>query len=550
MTDDRAILLASLTIYNGSIRTVQACNENFTEMLGFSESKIKHVPLADKLVLSEESSFLNIDDLFQSAMDSCGGAFTSAKIFNNFHYAVSVKLHCIHEENDIFTLYFSVLENKSIDPISKLPNGWALTSRVNYLINHQKLSLKNIILIILESDNFSTINYRYDYAIGDQYLVLLGMRLQNIMKELGFVIRFANAKYAILIEDYEQLPQDVLYKRIELICQNLCTALEKPIWISDQLQITKSFSIGVSSPGLDYNCYHSMDIAAETEKEKAKKYSINKYFIASPEPADELLTRKLIIEALPEAIIKHQIEVHYQPQYDIKSRELIGLEALSRWNDESLGTIPPNIFVAITEDIGLHFEFDLWVFEKVCTQVVIWQYQQIKIPRVAINVSFKTMEMTTFIDRIKYILKKTGCPTLFIELEVTETSSINNIKMLTDNMLKVKVLGMHIAVDDFGTGYSSLSLVRTFHSSLDKLKLDRSLVEKVCQTELDRNFIRHIIELGKILNLNVLAEGVETQEQLDYLIELGCDYAQGYYFSKVLPSECISRLIENNNLAC
>ena len=122
--------------------------------------------------------------------------------------------------------------------------------------------------------------------------------------------------------------------------------------------------------------------------------------------------------------------------------------------------------------------------------------------------------------------------------------------MLTDNMLKVKVLGMHIAVDDFGTGYSSLSLVRTFHSSLDKLKLDRSLVEKVCQTELDRNFIRHIIELGKILNLNVLAEGVETQEQLDYLIELGCDYAQGYYFSKVLPSECISRLIENNNLAC
>ena len=547
MTDKTNTLLAFLTIYNGSIPTVKACNDNFTEMLGFSESQIKHVPLADKLVLCEESSFLHLDDLFRSAMTTSGGVFTSAKMFNSFHYAVSVKLHCVHEENDLFTLYLSVSENKSVDPISTLPNGWALTSRVNYLINQQKMSLKNVILIILEADNFSTINYRYDYAIGDQYLILLGERLQNIMKGFGFVIRFSNAKFAILIEDYEQLPEDILYKRIELICQNLCSTLAEPIWISEQLPITKSFSIGVSSPGYDYNCYHSMDIAAETEKEKAKKYSINKYFIASAEPAEELLTRKLIIEALPEAIIKHQIQVHYQPQYDMKSRELTGLEALSRWNDENLGFIPPNIFVAITEDIGLHFEFDLWVFEKVCTQLMDWQYQEIQVPRVAINISFKTMEMTTFIERIKYILNKTGCPTHFIELEVTETSSINNTKMLVDNMLKVKELGMHIAVDDFGTGYSSLSLVRTFHLSLDKLKLDRSLVDKVCHTELDRNFIKHIIELGKILNLSVLAEGVETQEQLDLLMELGCDYAQGYYFSKALPSDDIARLIENNH---
>ncbi|WP_298941752.1 GGDEF domain-containing phosphodiesterase [uncultured Psychromonas sp.] len=539
MTDKTKALLASLTIYNGNILTVKGCNASFTEMLGFSESQIKHVPLADKLVLCDESSFLNLDDLFNMAMNTPDGVFTSAKMFNNLHYAVSVKLHCVHEENETFKLYFSVLENKSLDPISKLPNGWALSSRINYLLSNEKLTLKNMILIILEADNFSTINYRYDYDIGDQYLVLLGKRLQGMVKGFGFVIRFSNAKYAILIEDYESLPHNILYNRIELICQNLCLELAKPIAISDELQITKSFSIGVTSPGYHYNCYHAMEIAAETEKEKSKKYSINKFFIASSEPAAELLTRKLIIEALPEAIMKNQIEVHYQPQFDMKTRELIGLEALSRWNDDTLGCVPPNIFVGITEDIGLHFEFDLWVFEKVCTQVIAWQHQNIHVPRVAINISFKTMEMTTFIDRIKYILKKTACPTHFIELEVTETSSINNITMLADNMSQVKDLGIHIAIDDFGTGYSSLSLVRTFHLSLDKLKLDRSLVDKVCHTKLDRNFIGHIIELGKILNLTVLAEGVETKEQLDALIELGCDYAQGYYFSKALSCDDI-----------
>lgn len=546
MTDNSKTLLACLTIYSGSIRTVKACNDVFTETLGFSESQIMHVPLAEKLILNDESAFLTLDHLFKSALSTNGGVFTSAKMFNNLHYAVSVKLHCVYEDNNIFNLYFSISENKSIDPISKLPNGWALSSRINYLINNQKLSLKHMVLVILESDNFSTINYRYDYGIGDQYLVLLGKILQNTVKGFGFVIRFSNAKYAVLIEDYEKLSQDILYKRIELICQNLCLSLAKPISISNDLQITKSFSIGVSSPGYDYSCYHSMEIAAETEKSKAKKYSINKYFIASSDPAEELLTRKLIIEALPEAIIKNQIEVYYQPQYDMKSRALIGLEALSRWSEPHLGFILPNIFVPITEDIGLHFEFDLWLFEKVCTQIITWQQQQLQIPRVAINISFKTMEMTTFTDRIKYILKKTGCSTHFIELEVTETSSINNTKMLSENMLEVKRLGMHIAVDDFGTGYSSLSLVRTFHSSLDKLKLDRSLVDKICHTELDRNFIRHIIELGKILNLRVLAEGVETQEQLDLLIELGCDYAQGYHFSKALPSDYITQLIQEN----
>jgi EAL domain-containing protein (putative c-di-GMP-specific phosphodiesterase class I) len=323
--------------------------------------------------------------------------------------------------------------------------------------------------------------------------------------------------------------------------------LTKPITVSETLEITKSFSIGVSSPGFEYDCFHSMDIAAETEKQKSKKYSINKYYIATSDPTRELLTKKLIIDALPQAISQHKIQVYYQPQYDIITHKLIGFEALSRWYDETLGNITPDVFVTITEEIGLHFEFDLWVFEKVCRQIVEWQKKAMLVPRIAINISFKTMEMSSFIERIKVIVDKTGCPTNLLELEVTETSSITNATMLSANMLQIKSLGMYIAIDDFGTGYSSLSLIRSFSLSIDKLKLDRSLIDKVCHTQLDRNFVKHIIELGKILNVAVLAEGVETQQQLDLLTELGCDYVQGYYFSKALPNEEIVPLIQKTS---
>ncbi|WP_409439672.1 putative bifunctional diguanylate cyclase/phosphodiesterase [Psychromonas sp. GE-S-Ul-11] len=546
MIDNSKTLLAALTVYRGSINLVTACNDAFTELSGLTSSVIRNSNLADKLILDKNDHNGNLDTLFDDAMHSEEGIVTNAKIFNQFHYTVGAKLHCVYEGCDIFSLYFSASENKSVDPITRLPNGWALISRINYLLENSRIALKNMVLLILEADNFSAINFRYDYVVGDQFLSLLGQRLQSLVKSFGFVIRFSNAKYAILIEDHENLPELILKRRIELICQNLCFELAKPIVISDELAINKSFSIGVSAPGYEYHSYHAMQIAAETVKQKAKKYSINNYFIATPEPTEDYLRHKLIIEALPKAMSRGVIDIHYQPQYDMKTQTLVGLEALSRWTDQSLGVIRPDIFISIIEEIGLHFEFDLWVFEKVCKQLTLWQRQNIHAPRVAINVSFKTMEMSTFIERIKQILVATGCPTHFLELEVTETASINNTKMLSDNMLQVKALGMHIAVDDFGTGYSSLSLIRTFHNSIDKLKLDRSLVDKVCHTELDKNFIKHIIELGRILDVRVLAEGVETVQQLELLVELNCDYAQGYYFSKALPLTEVIDLIKHD----
>jgi len=542
MTDNTKSLLASLTVEEGVIIN---CNEVFTELFGFTLSEIENLCIEDKLRLDEQSVYSNLNDLFVSSITAEGGIFASAAFFNNLHYAVSVKLHCIYEKHQTFKIYFLILCDKSKDPISGLPNGWALTSRVDFLINNRNFLLKNMTLIVVEADNFSSINFRYNYIVGDQFLVKLGDRLKDIMSGSGFVVRFSNAKFAILLEDHDELSLPSLNLYIKKICERLCLSLSIPISISEKIEISKSFSIGVSSPGFAYDCYHSMQIAAETEKQKAQKYSTNKYYIAPVKAKGDFLTQKLIIDALPQAIASNQIQVHYQPQYNLNDNTLVGLEALSRWHDPILGHIPPNIFVAIAEDIGLHFEFDLWVFENVCLQLIEWQKQNILIPRVAINMSLKTMEKSSFVERIIVILKDTECPTHLIELEVTETGSINNSDMLKNNMLEVKKLGMHIAVDDFGTGYSSLSMIRNFYLSLDKLKLDRSLIDKVCLSELDKNFTKQIIELGKLLKLSVLAEGVETKQQLDLLTELGCDSAQGYYFSKALSSIDIIKLMQS-----
>lgn len=256
---------------------------------------------------------------------------------------------------------------------------------------------------------------------------------------------------------------------------------------------------------------------------------------------------KLIIDEFPAAIENSLIKIHYQPQYELTNNKLVGFEALSRWIHQDLGYIAPDVFVRIAEDIGLHFEFDLWVFSQVCKQLVQWREMDVYSPRVAINISFKTLEMTNFVTRLQAIIAKTGCPKHLLEIEVTETASITNMLTLIDNVRAVKDLGLHIAIDDFGTGYSSLSLVRTLRSSLDTLKIDRSLIADICDSKLDREFARKVIGLGEVLEVKVLAEGVETLAQRDLLQALGCDYAQGYYFDKALSDIEAKKLIINQN---
>ncbi|MEJ2763387.1 bifunctional diguanylate cyclase/phosphodiesterase [Photobacterium sp. MCCC 1A19761] len=543
MEDVLHMLLPLLEVEQG---IVTACNSVFTEQIGYQSQAIIGKPVASILshLSSEQHQPLTLKQFLVQTERAPHGMLACAQLTDNFHYPLPVRIHCSGTcDEGRFRLCFQILENKSLDPITGLRNGWAIRCRANHVLEMANRRPINLALIVLCVDNFSTINFRYDFDIGDLFLTVVGQKLQALIGEKGLVVRYSNAKFGLLIEEHDGVSSSVFSERVLRLCKKLCQMGDAPIQLSADLAIHRSFSLGVSGEGICYPDYHAMEVAAEDALQEAKKVSQSNFVFAEKRISSGIVYHKLIIDAFPQAIEQRQIQIHYQPQYSLSSGRLIGLEALSRWHHAELGHIAPDVFVGIAEEIGLHFEFDLWVVQQVCRQIVAWQEARVPVPKVAINISFKTLEMSTFIARLEHILQQTQCPTTQVELEITETANAHNVSQLRENIVQARRLGLSIAVDDFGTGYSSLKLIRTFCRSLDVVKLDRSLIENICKTELDREFVHQIIALSKVLNVRVLAEGVETAAQAALLHELGCDYAQGYYYHKAMPTEEIAHLM-------
>ncbi|NQZ91785.1 MAG: EAL domain-containing protein [Moritella sp.] len=532
--------LPILIIRNGQIKS---CNDVFSTLLGLTCLEVVDTTVNDLLHLDNNEKITNLSSLFDNSGVNEEGVFASGELVDCNFYHLKIELHCKKIAHNEFKLCFKLIQNKAFDPISGLPNGWAMSARASHFFNTVNLTTPKMQLLVLSVDNFSTINFRYGFDAGDNYLFILGKKLQSILSESGLVVRFSNARFGVLIENKCRLSSVDFNAYIINICEQLCHLSQGSLILNNDIKVNKSFSIGISAEHTEYDSYFAMEIAAETAMRESERHSISHYYFAKAEIKPDLMTNKLIIDELPNAIEKSLIKIHYQPQYDLENNKLVGFEALSRWMHKDLGYISPDVFIRIAEDIGLHFEFDLWVFAQVCHQIVQWREQHVYSPRIAINISFKTLEMTDFVTRLQSIIEHSGCPKNLLEIEVTETASISNMITLIDNVRAVKELGIHIAIDDFGTGYSSLSLVRTLRSSLDTLKIDRSLVADICSSPLDREFARKVIGLGEVLEVKVLAEGVETLAQRDLLQELGCDYAQGYYFDKALTVKSAEKLI-------
>ncbi|QFI37625.1 bifunctional diguanylate cyclase/phosphodiesterase [Moritella marina ATCC 15381] len=526
---------------------IKSCNHVFSTLLGLTSYDVINLKASGLLHLKIDDEYCDINTLFDCSKDILEDEVHRGELVDCNYYHIKVEFYCKKIENNTFKLSFRVTENKAIDPISGLPNGWAMSARATHLFNTQNTHSLTLRMLVVSVDNFSTINFRYGFDTGDEYLAVFGKHLQSKLQHEGLVVRFSNARFGILIENRGDLsPQDFI-DHITTICQNLCQWSLAPLCLTHNLMVNKSISIGISAEHSEYDNYFAMEIAAETAMRESERHSNSYYYFAKTTIKPDLMMNKLIIDEFPVAIENSRIKIHYQPQYELTDNKLVGFEALSRWIHPDLGYIAPDVFVRIAEDIGLHFEFDLWVFTQVCKQIVQWREIDVNSPRIAINISFKTLEMTSFVTRLQAIINNTGCPKNLLEIEVTETASITNMLTLIDNVRAVKALGLHIAIDDFGTGYSSLSLVRTLRSSLDTLKIDRSLIADICDSKLDREFARKVIGLGEVLEVKVLAEGVETSAQRDLLQALGCDYAQGYYFDKALSDIDAKNLIINQN---
>ncbi|MDF2537045.1 MAG: hypothetical protein K0S76_66 [Herbinix sp.] len=393
-------------------------------------------------------------------------------------------------------------------------------------------------VIIINLASFKDMNDSLGHLIGDKILLKLSKRLQLMMNKENLLSRFSGDVFAILfkIKDMD----------VETFAKKLLISIRRPFTI-DGTVIHVYANIGISTFPSHATEAETLIRYADIAMTRAKERMEDKICFYSVEMSKEIEMKFFLANHLVRAITKNELSIYYQPIFDITDGKIIGLEALLRWNNTKLGMISPNKFIPIAEKTGLIIEIGDWVFEHVCRQIKLWQNSKYLVVPVAVNISVKQLEQMGFSNKLIKIMKKYQIDPNLIELEITESVTSGDLPTIIKNLRRIKKLGLRISMDDFGTGFSSLGQLDLFE--LDKLKIDKVFIDDLVNVCRRQNLVRSIIAMAKTLNLVVVAEGIETTEQLLYLKKLGCHLGQGYLFSKPLPVEEIEvKLIKGNGI--
>ncbi len=425
------------------------------------------------------------------------------------------------------------------DTLTGFPNRALFIEILNMAIKRSKRRDDyHFAVLYLDIDRFKLVNDSLGHNVGDKLLIAFANRIKDALREIDTLARFGGDEFVILLEDIEG------QEYASIIAERLQQALKKPFMVSGK-EVFAPASFGVVANTKDYNHAENIirdaDAAMYHAKEKGKA-QFKVFDKKLHEKAMHLLQRET---DLRKAIHNNQFENHYQPIVDLKTASLVGFEALIRWNHPQLGLIYPGSFISIAEETGLIIPITRLVAGAACTDLKKWQGQlgdQINLT-MNVNISSKHFLMPTLLDDIQEILKKTGLPPEQLKLEITETALMEDADETIRLVHRLKDYGLQLVIDDFGTGYSSLSYLQRL--PIDTLKVDRSFVSRI-QNEPDgnRNIVEAIISLAHRLNMIVVAEGVETHEQLAILLEMNCQLGQGHLFSKPINKTAVDELIE------
>jgi diguanylate cyclase (GGDEF)-like protein len=389
-------------------------------------------------------------------------------------------------------------------------------------------------VLLLNLDRFKTINDSLGYTAGDRLLQSVAQRLTSCVRESDTVARFGSDEFAILLTQISR-PQDAA---------NAARAIKDVIdqaFIFDEQEVFISTSIGISLYPHDDRDTAGLLKNASTALDRAKTEGGNNYQFYTAGGTTRALKQLVLESNLRGALDRSEFIVQYQPQVALPDFHLVGMEALVRWRHPSLGILPPSEFVPLAEDSGLIIALGEWVMRDACLQNKAWQDKGLAPMRLSVNFSARQFQQPGFIAMVAQILKETNLDPRWLELELTESSIMKEPEQAIEKLHELKLMGIRVAIDDFGTGYSSLNYLKRF--PIDTLKIDKSFVSDVCKDPHDTAIVRAIITLGHALDLTVIAEGVETHEQLQYLTSLGCDVVQGFLFSKSLSVRAFEELL-------
>ena len=411
------------------------------------------------------------------------------------------------------------------DALTKLPNRTLFKERLTQdLLSCQRLH-SNVAVLVIDLDEFKMVNDTLGHSAGDELLKHVAQRFLKELRESDTVARLGGDEFVVLIPFVEST------EHVSEIARKIIQAIKAPFTINDTL-VNIGASIGISTFPDDGQDVETLFKHADLALYKAKDSGRNNFKFFSAQLHELAVEHIELKQALKNALINKQFEVHYQPKVDLRFNKIIGMEALIRWNHPEKGMIMPNDFIPFSEESGLIIDIGKQVLEVACIQSKIWSDRFNTPLNLAVNLSTKQFKDNQLLNAIKATLKKSALPAAQLELEITESSLIDDIEEAMSIMRNIRNQGIQLAIDDFGTGYSSLEYLKRF--PINTIKIDRSFVKDISQEPDDRAIIETIILLSEKLGIKNVAEGIETSEQLAFLDTLNCPLGQGYLFSKPL----------------
>lgn len=421
------------------------------------------------------------------------------------------------------------------DHLTGLPNRALLSDRINQAIKNAKRSGQQLALCFMDLDNFKKINDSFGHSYGDETLLQVTSRIEAILREIDTLSRIGGDEFVILIEDINN------ENHVAPIVTKILDSFKTAFNIHGQTFFLTA-SIGVSFYPAHGSDTETLLKNADTAMYKSKDLGKNTFSFYNSSMSREALEAVAIENELKSAIKNEELEVYYQPQINLKNEEIIGIEALVRWNHPEHGILMPGRFIPYAEESRMIITIGNFVLEQACKD-----YMQLKKEcnfngRVCVNVSGIQLEDDGFLAKLAKILRHTAIPPTALELEITESILMKDASRWIEILQKIRSLGVNVAIDDFGTGYSSLNYLRRLPA--DKLKIDISFVRDLLQFDDAKAIAKAIIVLAKSLNMATLAEGVETIEQAEYLLKIGCDEAQGYLYERAINMSEISSFIK------
>ena len=427
------------------------------------------------------------------------------------------------------------------DTLTSIPNRTLLLDRIRQsLVRRKRYPKTSFAIIFIDLDRFRLVNESLGHIHGDELLQLISARLKETIPIGDTVARLGGDEFSILLQDIDSV------RDVEAIAKDIQNSFSKPFFLGDK-EVFASASMGIAHSDNNYKTPEEILRDSELAMYRAKRGGKSQSIVFQPQFRQSSLSPIDLDTDLRRALDRDEMELHYQPIISMRDRTISGFEALLRWSHRSRGVISPNEFIPLAEETGLIYDLGQWVLGKACKQIAAWNKSKKKEDQleISINLSSRQFSDPNLVEGIVENIEKSGFDAEFLKIEITESALMQNAQRSVSMLNQLKDLNIKVCVDDFGTGYSSLSYLHTF--PIDTLKIDRSFVHDMSRNFRNMEIIRTIIMLAHNLKLDVIAEGVETGEQDAQLSALGCQFAQGFYFSRPINSSDAALLIQQNH---